>query len=87
MVLQLHHTSKTLTMVLMKETTVIKDIILERPSALVGLVQIRIQIIDGVDAMAEPQPLVQDLMEIIPVDMVATFMQRPVLVQERPWQH
>ena len=74
-------------MVLMKETTVIKDIILERPSALVGLVQIRIQIIDGVDAMAEPQPLVQDLMEIIPVDMVATFMQRPVLVQERPWQH
>jgi hypothetical protein len=74
-------------MVSMKETTVIKDIILERPSALVGLVQIRIQIIDGVDAMAEPQPLVQDLMEIIPVDMVATFMQKPVLAQERPWQH
>ena len=87
MVLQLHHTSKTLTMVLMKETIRVKGTILVQLSVLVGLVQIRIQIIDGVDAMAEPQPLVQDLMEIIPVDMVATFMQRPVLVQERPWQH
>ena len=67
----------------MKETTVIKDIILERPSALVGLVQTPIRIIDGVAVMEELQLQEPDLMATTLVVTVVMCMLRLVLVLER----